>query len=133
MSRKEFSKQTKREALKRSERRCEAKGRSYGLEPGQRCNMPLDRGVEFDHIILEANSHDNSIENCAAVCVRCHGIKTTKHDIPLAAKTVRQRDKFDSTTRTKRPWSKYRKKMNGTVELREPKSRFDNTSFGRRP
>lgn len=95
MSRAEFSKQTKRDARKRADGHCEATGAMYGLEPGQRCNMPLERGVEFDHIILEANSHDNSLENCAAVCKRCHGIKTNKHDIPVAAKTVRQRDKHN--------------------------------------
>lgn len=43
--------------------------------------------------ILDAKSKDNSLENCAAVCIKCHKIKTAKHDIPTAAKTVRQQDK----------------------------------------
>jgi len=42
---------------------------------------------------LDANSKDNSLENCAAVCIKCHKIKTAKHDIPTAAKTIRQQDK----------------------------------------
>src|SRR5690606_27009906 len=65
----------------------------YGLEPGHRCNAPLSHGVNFDHIILDANSKDNSLENCAAVCIKCHKWKTANHDIPMAARTVRMQDK----------------------------------------
>lgn len=115
MSRAEFTKPTKREALKRAKGICEAVGAWYGLEDGQRCHIPLNHGVEFDHIILDANSKDNSLENCAAVCIPCHEYKTRKHDIPMAAKTVRQRDKHLGITKTKRPWSKFKKKMNGQV------------------
>lgn len=89
----EFTKPTKREALKRARGQCEAVGPLYGLKPKQRCGASLSRGVNFDHIILEANSHDNSLENCACVCIPCHHVKTAKHDTPLAAKTVRQQDK----------------------------------------
>ncbi len=88
-----FSKPIKREALKRSKGTCEAMGGMYGLGNYQRCLNSLAYGVEFDHIVLHANSKDNSLENCAAVCIRCHKFKTTKHDIPVAAKTVRQSDK----------------------------------------
>lgn len=95
MTRREFTKQTKREALRRSGGKCEAVGAMYGLDPGRRCNAPLGYGVEFDHVILDANSKDNSLENCAAVCIKCHKWKTAKHDTPLAAKTVRQQDKND--------------------------------------
>lgn len=92
--RKEFSKPVKRAALKRSGGKCEAVGRFYAhLEPGQRCDWPLSYGVQFDHVVLEANSHDNSLENCAAICPSCHAAKTAKRDIPLAAKTQRQQDK----------------------------------------
>lgn len=89
----EFSKKTKRDALRRSQMLCEAIGAMYGLSDGQRCNAPLAYGVQYDHIVLAANGGDKSLENCAAVCVRCHGIKTTKHDTPMAAKTVRMQDK----------------------------------------
>lgn len=89
----EFSKQTKREALKRSGLFCEAVGPMYGLSAVQRCNAPLGYGVEFDHIVLDANSKDNSLENCAAVCIKCHRWKSAHHDTPMAAKTVRMRDK----------------------------------------
>ena len=91
--RNEFSKKTMRAALTRSGMLCEAIGAMYGLEPGQRCNAPLSAGVEFDHIVLDANSHDNSLENCAAACIKCHRWKSAKHDTPMAARTVRMQDK----------------------------------------
>lgn len=123
MTRSEFSKSTKREALKRAKGHCEAVGVWYGLEYGQRCNMPLGKGVEFDHIILDANSHDNSLENCAAVCIHCHEYKTRKHDIPVAAKTRRQQDKHIGIKRKSRPMpgskaSGFKKRMDGTVVRR---------------
>lgn len=93
MPRNEFTKATKRAALERSRGLCEARGEWYGLKPDTRCYMELAYGVAFDHIILDANSHDNSLANCAAVCKRCHDYKTRTRDIPLAAKTVRQQDK----------------------------------------
>lgn len=93
MSRNEFTKPTKRAALARSQMRCEAIGTMYGLDAGKRCNADLSKGVQFDHIILDANSKDNSLENCASVCLPCHRFKTAKHDIPMAAKTVRMQDK----------------------------------------
>jgi len=119
MSRAEFDKATKKAALKRAAGKCEAVGTWYGLKPGQRCEAPLGYGFDFDHIILDANSKDNSLENCACVCRPCHKIKTTKHDIPLAAKTVRQQDKHlgirkRSTFSCSRD-SRFKKKIDGTV------------------
>lgn len=119
MSRAEFTKPTKRESLKRAQGQCEASGAMYGLEPDTRCTASLGHGIEFDHIIMDANSKDNSLENCAAVCIPCHEYKTRKHDIPMAAKTVRQRDKHLGITKTKRPWSQFRKLMNGQVVRRD--------------
>ena len=89
----EFKKSTKRAALARSGGFCEAVGDWYGLPDGQRCNVSLANGVEFDHLILDANSKDNSLKNCRAVCPACHRVKTRMVDIPTAAKTVRQQDK----------------------------------------
>lgn len=104
MARAEFSKVTKREALKRSGGLCEAVGTLYGLEPGQRCNMPLSYGVEFDHVIQESNSHDNSLKNCAACCIKCNQFKAHKHDTPRAAKTLRQQDKNNGIKGPKHKW-----------------------------
>lgn len=106
MARREFGKPTKREALKRSGMLCEAVGEWYGFQPGQRCNAPLSVGVQFDHIDLDANSKDNSLENCAAICIPCHQYKTRTRDIPLAAKTLRQQDKARGIKGPKRTWPK---------------------------
>lgn len=115
-SRNEFKRQTKRDALKRSGGKCEAVGPMYGIEG--RCSAPLGYGVEFDHVILDANSKDNSLENCAAVCIKCHKFKTRHYDTPLAAKTVRQQDKALGIRKPPAFKSKWRKKMNGEVVLR---------------
>lgn len=90
-NRKDFSTKTRKQALVRSGMRCEAVGEWYGLPAGMRCTADLAYGVEYDHYILDANSKDNSLENCRAVCPRCHGWKTANRDTPLAAKTVRQK------------------------------------------
>ena len=104
MSRREFTKATKRAALERSGGDCEAVGVWYGLPVRKRCSFDLGFGVEFDHIDLDANSRDNSLSNCAAVCIQCHRWKTTHRDIPLAAKTLRQQDKHLGIKGPKRPW-----------------------------
>ncbi|TPK14122.1 HNH endonuclease signature motif containing protein [Mesorhizobium sp. B2-5-11] len=88
--RKEFTSKTRKAALARSGKRCEAEGAWYGLPAGERCTRDLAYGVEYDHIILDANSKDNSLENCAAVCPKCHAWKTANRDTPTAAKTVAQ-------------------------------------------
>lgn len=122
MNRREFDKPTKRKALERSGKLCEASGPMYGLPIGQRCNAPLAYGVEFDHVILDANSKDNSLGNCAAVCVKCHRHKTTKHDTPLAAKTLRQQDKARGIRKRSRfPGSRdsrLKKHVDGRVSVR---------------
>lgn len=88
--RKEFPTKTRKLALQRSGKRCEAVGSWYGLTEGLRCSTDLSLGVQYDHLILDANSKDNSLENCRAVCPKCHGWKTANRDTPTAAKTVRQ-------------------------------------------
>ena len=117
-----FDKPTKRAALQRSQGKCEADGPLYGLAEGQRCSIPLGCGVEFDHYILWANSRDSSLDNCRAVCPRCHAYKSQKHDTPKAAKTVRQRDKNDGIKRNKQPFpggrgSRFKRTLDGrTIE-----------------
>lgn len=89
----EFSKPTKREALKRAKNQCEASGPRYGWPTGQRCTASLGKGVIFDHDNPEANSKDASLENCRCICLACNRFKTDKTDIPMIAKTVRMQDK----------------------------------------
>ncbi|MFA7256955.1 MAG: HNH endonuclease signature motif containing protein [Kiritimatiellales bacterium] len=89
--RREFTGKTRKAALARSGGVCEASSSWYGLPDGMRCTNVLSLvGVQYDHVILDANSKDNSLENCAAVCPKCHSFKTRRVDTPTAAKTVAQ-------------------------------------------
>src|SRR5690348_14441431 len=95
MSRREFSRQVKRAALERAGGRCEASGAFYGLSSVARCYMPLNHGVEFDHVIADAIGGEPTLANCLCVCKRCHLWKSARRDTPLAAKTKRQQDKHN--------------------------------------
>ncbi|MQB37649.1 HNH endonuclease [Agrobacterium tumefaciens] len=98
MSRTEFTRKTKQEALKRSGIRCEATGTRYGFEEGRRCNCSLSLGVQYDHAVPDALGGDNSLENCLAICVQCHRFKT-RNDVKQIAKSNRQRDKASGVIR----------------------------------
>lgn len=94
MPRHEFSKPTKRQAMKRSDGRCEALGEVYGLKAGERCNAPLSHGVEFDHYPAPATDKgSDTLDNCVACCRACHSRKTAAYDIPMQAKGKRISDK----------------------------------------
>lgn len=116
MSRTEFSRKTRQEALQRSGLKCEASGTRYGMEEGQRCNCDLSLGVQFDHDVPDQLGGDNSLENCRAVCVQCHRIKT-RGDIRQIRKSDRQRDKHLGVIKPKSALSKqrFRRKVNGDI------------------
>lgn len=85
----DFTKATKRDAFVRADGRCEGK-----LPNGERCNVRLRSGeAEYDHIIAEWLTRDNSLENCQVLCKPCHKHKTKKKDVPMIAKVKRQRDR----------------------------------------
>lgn len=89
----EFGTKVRREARARSGGFCEALGAVYGLEPGQRCNVPLVK-VEFDHYpVRAADGGEATLENCVAVCPKCHGWKSAHFDTPQAAKNKRVSDR----------------------------------------
>lgn len=97
----EFSKTVMREALARSEGRCEAVGAAYGLKPGERCNAVLVR-KEFDHYPLPATMEDSdTLDNCVVCCPACHKHKTKTLDIPVQAKTKRVSDKHNGIVKPK--------------------------------
>lgn len=101
----EFSKPTKREALRRSAGLCEATGPIYGLDPGQRCNAPLSHGVEFDHYPNPATDRgSDTLDNCVACCRLCHRHKTSTYDVPMQAKSKRVSDRHRGIKRPSR-WS----------------------------
>jgi 5-methylcytosine-specific restriction endonuclease McrA len=93
MPRIEFSKSVKRAAWDRAGGRCEASGVLYGLPETVVCGRDLRHGVEYDHVLADSNGGAASLENCAAVCPRCHAYKSREVDTPRAAKSVRQGDK----------------------------------------
>ncbi|MBV2144199.1 HNH endonuclease [Falsochrobactrum sp. TDYN1] len=99
MARREFSKEVKRAALKRSGMKCEAVGKMYGFKPGQRCGVSLSVGIQYDHIIADSIGGEPTLDNCAAVCMSCHGYKTRTVDTPRAAKTKRMSDKAKGIVR----------------------------------
>lgn len=81
MSRREFSKAVKREALRKSGGFCKC-GARFAVS-----------GVHFDHIISDSIGGEPTLENCEPLCLKCHRAKTDKIDTPRAAKTKRQADK----------------------------------------
>lgn len=87
--------------------RCEECGRKLG---------PADRW-QADHIEALANGGANRESNLRLLCDWCHKAKTAG-DVAEKATVYRKRIKHVGA-REKRPWSKWRRKMDGTVELRD--------------
>lgn len=86
--RREFTKPTKRDALKRANNECEGV-----LANGKRCCAPLTIGkVAFDHVIADALGGEPTLANCAVLCLICHAEKTDKRDKPAIARAVRLSD-----------------------------------------
>jgi 5-methylcytosine-specific restriction endonuclease McrA len=78
MARREFKKDVRLAAWKRSDGHCEG------------CGAFLYVGkYEFDHRIPCALGGEPTLENCVVLCTNCHGAKTAKEDVPRIAKAVR--------------------------------------------
>ncbi|MGO4337803.1 HNH endonuclease signature motif containing protein [Labrys sp. KB_33_2] len=127
MSRREFSTQVRRDALKRSGMFCEALGAFYGLADGQRCNAPLGYGVQFDHIIADGLGGEPTLDNCAAVCLTCHRFKTSHRDTPLVAKSKRVSDRHLGIRKPRSSWptgrdKPFKSKIGGGVVRRDGSS-----------
>lgn len=78
MARREFSRSTKVARFKHAKGHCEYCGTK--LQPGR---------IEYDHEDADGLTGDNSFENCRAVCIPCHSIKT-KQDVAKIAKAKRR-------------------------------------------
>ena len=79
MSRREFSNYVKAQAAIRANCKCE--------ECGTRL---LTGGYHYDHRIPDAMGGRPDEENCQVLCKACHGLKTTKADVPQIAKAKRR-------------------------------------------
>lgn len=113
MSRLEFSAKTKAQAFVRAAGQCE------GVVDGQRCAAKLTPGkFAYDHVVADGLRKDNSLDNCAVLCVACHAEKTPD-DVRAIAKAKRIERKHNgirkrSTFPCSRD-SRWRKKINGKV------------------
>lgn len=82
MSRREFSKKTKREALRRADGRCEGEGCSAVLTLGK---------FAYDHIDPDGLMGEPSLENCQLLCSACH-LDKTRQDVGDIARAKRRED-----------------------------------------
>lgn len=90
MSRREFPKRVKREALDRAAGQCE--GKLAGSD--ERCPCALNRGkYHFDHDLPDWMGGPPTLENCVVLCIPCHHDKTSGIDAPAIAKAKRIRDR----------------------------------------
>ena len=88
MSRREFSKKTKREALKRADGRCE----------GKRCGVVLTFGkFAYDHVDPDSLTGEPTLENCQVLCSPCH-LEKTRQDVDIA-RAKRRQDLHQGITR----------------------------------
>lgn len=100
--RREFSAKVKLQAWQRSGGVCECCGAK--LFPGN---------VHYDHELPDALGGEPALENCRVLCRACHGMKTSKQDVPAIAKSNRNRRKHAGIKKASsfRGW----RKMDGTV------------------
>ena len=99
MSRREFSKQVKRDAVKRAGGKCE----------NENCGALFGVKFHFDHDVADGLGGEPTLDNCKVLCHACHDEKTRKHDVPLIAKTKRIQDRHNGIKkpRTIRSWRKF--------------------------
>jgi 5-methylcytosine-specific restriction protein A len=113
MNRREFSAKTKLQAFERAKGKCEGKDCGARLMPGR---------YQYDHIVAAWAGGEPTLDNCAVLCIVCHGVKTSKIDKPQAAKSVRIRKRNAGIKKKSRfacsKDSKFKKKMDGSVVLR---------------
>lgn len=103
----EFSRKQRLEIWTRAEGKC------------QSCGMKLKAGEgEYDHRIAQGYGGENTVENGQLLCRKCHGGKTAK-DKGITEKVKRIRDKHLGVMVPKRPWSPFKKKLDGSVVRRD--------------
>lgn len=108
MPRRNFTNPTKRSAFNRSKGICECHRIPHVFSTP--CGMPLRDGqVWYEHINCDELSHDNSLDNCAALTPACGRYKTDYYDKPTIAKSNRVLDRARGIKRTQRPFRGWRK------------------------
>jgi 5-methylcytosine-specific restriction enzyme A len=109
--RREFSNYVKAQAALRANGKCES------------CTARLlTGGYHYDHRVPAAMGGDASEDNCQVLCKACHGLKTTKADVPNIAKAKRrERKHLGIRPKSKFPCgksSKFKRTVDGRVVLR---------------
>lgn len=105
--RSEFTKATKTQAWDRCGGKC------------QKCIAPLITGaIHYDHVIPTSIKPDNSLANCQVLCANCHSGKT-RLDRKIIAKAHRLEERRIGIDKPKRPKSKYKRKVDGSVVYRD--------------
>ena len=108
MKRREFPARVKVEAFHRAGKRREE------------CTAPLFPGnVHYDHHIPDALGGEPTLENCRVLCRACHGVKTSKADVPAISKAKRREQRNCNAHRSRRPMMGW-KKFDGTPVRRQP-------------
>jgi 5-methylcytosine-specific restriction endonuclease McrA len=87
MSRREFSKEVRRQAVKRAAGFCEGR-----LPNGCRCEWPLSLGKwAIDHINPDGLTGEPTLENAQVLCTACH-LEKTRLDVKRIAQAKRRED-----------------------------------------
>jgi len=106
--RSEFSSKIRKAAWERCKGLCE--GCTAKLFPGR---------FQFDHTKPDGLGGEPTLDNCKVLCTACHTVKTVEQDRPLMQKADNIRAKHFGLGKAKRPWSQFRKKLNGEVVRRD--------------
>ncbi len=92
MTRREFSKEVRRAAVKRAAGFCEGK-----LPNGCRCKWPLSLGKwAIDHVNPDGLTGEPTLENASVLCVACH-LEKTRDDVKRIAEAKRRQDRHLGT------------------------------------
>jgi 5-methylcytosine-specific restriction enzyme A len=127
-TRREFTTETKRQAVRRSGGVCEChllgKRGIAGFSPDG-CGLRIGIGnTWFEHVICDGIGGEPTLENCAVLSKTCGRLKSQTYDIPIVAKVKRQQNmRFGIKSDSGQPIpgskrSAFRKKINGQVEWR---------------
>jgi 5-methylcytosine-specific restriction protein A len=112
--RKEFSKPVKWEVYQR----CLKDGKPHC----ECCGLRILGLPEYDHIIPDGLGGEPTVENCQALCGKCHRRKTHEDDRPVMTKADNQKKSAAGIrTPSRLPGSrsgKWKKKINGEVVAR---------------
>lgn len=117
-----FTGKTKTAAHKRSAGICECHLIPHVFKTA--CRQPLVEGrIRYEHINVDHNSKDNSLENCATLRIECWRYKTDHYDKRIISKTKKQHRGAIGAKTSRHPMpggrrSRFKHKMDGSIQDR---------------